>query len=124
MKKFPIDPRLLEKAEQIIKGKCTEMDERVADLGREIMEDQKTWLDAQMKDILTPELYQKGRCGEGESEIAEYVRKNGIRIIFIPDSVTIRIEVRGRPHSEFTPRLLVDGQPVPMKREGPALDQN
>lgn len=120
MKKFPIDPRLLEKAEQIIKGKCAEMDERVADLGREIMEDQKTWLDAQMKDLLPPHLYEAGKRQENLEEIAAYVKKHGIAIVYVPDTLRVRIMLRGKPHAEFVPQLMVDGVPVNRTPEKPS----
>jgi len=112
MKRKPTMSEVLNAAEPIIKKRTAEASEMVTGIGKEIMEDQRNWLDAQMKDILSPRLYHAGICGDLESEIAEYMDKHQIRVIFVPDRLVLRIMIKGRVHSQFVPQFTVDGKHV------------
>ena len=112
MSKFPIDPRVFEKAEKALKSRCAEMDEMVTDVGRQIMADQTEWLDGVMKDLLPPELYDAGKKLERQDDLKAYAQKHGIVVVFIPDTLRLRVMLRGKVHAEFIPQLTVDGEPV------------
>lgn len=89
------------------------------DIGQQIVTDQAAWLDDQMKDILPPNLYEEGKRGRMEDLIGEYMEKHKIRVIFIPDHLVIRIMIGERIHSQFIPKLTLDGEPVEMKVQKP-----
>lgn len=112
MSKPKLNPRTLKDAEKTLGYHCAEVQEMALDVGKQIMRDQAEWLDAQMKDLLPPDLYEKGKSEEGEAEIAAYAIKHGIQVILIPDSFAVRIMLHGKPHSQFVPQLLLDGEPV------------
>ena len=112
MNKFPIDPRVLQQAEKVLKKHCAEADEMVSDIGRQIMQDQKEWLDGVMKDLLPPELYDAGRKLERTEEVHAYAKKHGIVVVFIPDTLRLRVMLKGQVKAEFIPQLTVDGEPV------------
>lgn len=109
---FLIDPKILAKAEKILKKHCAEADEMVTDIGRQIMKDQTEWLDTVMKDLLPPDLYEAGRNEEKVDEIAAYAHKHGISLVYIPDTLRLRVMLHGKVHAEFVPQLTVDGEPV------------
>lgn len=92
-----------------------ELREYLQDLSHKITEDQMRWLDKAMMDLLPPDLYQAGKHGDMEREIGEYLQKNGVQIVFVPDSISIRITVKGKIHSQFAPKFTVDGEPVELK---------
>lgn len=115
----PIDPRILAKAEKILAHKFAAADEMVTDIGQKMMRDQTEWLDSVMKDILPPHLYEAGKRQENLEELAAYVQKHGIKIVFVPDSMRIRVMVHGKPHAEFAPQFTVDGKQVKIEAEMP-----
>lgn len=112
MNKFPIDPRILAKAEKILAPAFAEANEMVTDIGRRMMQDQADWLDLVMKDLLPPDLYEAGKRQEKVAEIAAYAKKHGIAVVYIKDTLRIRVMLRGKVHAEFRPQLTVDGEPV------------
>lgn len=81
---------------------------------QQIAKDQSEWLDSTVKLLLPPDLYDAGRRGERSQEIAEYLIKHKIQIIFIPDRQSIEIHVKGEKFSAFETRILVDGEPIPV----------
>lgn len=123
MSKENINPRTIAQAAKIAGFHCKEVEEMAKDLGKRMVTDQAEWLDNVMKDLLPPRLYAAGHAGELEEEIAEYIKRHGIVIIWIPDRLGIRIMLHGKVHAEFKTQLTVDGEPVCMKPEMP-LDGN
>lgn len=119
MSKRHANPRTIKEAEKVLGYHCAEVQEMALDVGKQIMRDQMEWLDVQMKDLLPPDLYEKGKREEGEAEIAAYAIKHGIQVILVPDSMAVRIMLHGKPHSEFVPTLTVDGEPVIRTPEKP-----
>lgn len=119
MSKPKINLRTIKEAEKVLGYHCSEVQEMALDVGKQIMRDQAEWLDAQMKDLLPPDLYEKGKREEGEAEISEYAHKHGIQVILIPDSFAVRIMLHGKPHSQFVSQLLLDGEPVTRTPEKP-----
>lgn len=119
MSKRHANPRTIKEAEKVLGYHCAEVQEMALDVGKQIMRDQAEWLDAQMKDLLPPDLYEKGKREECVEEIAAYANKHGIQIILVPDSLAVRIMLHGKPHSQFVPQLLVDGEPVTRTPEKP-----
>lgn len=115
MKRKPTMEEILKAAEPVIRKRTAAANEMVTGIGKEIIEDQAKWLDDQMKDILTPKLYAAGLVGDLESEIEAYMQKHGIKIVFIPDRLALRIMIGGRVHSQFIPQILVDGEKVDFK---------
>lgn len=112
MSKPKLNPRTLKQASKLASHHIQDVTEMALDVGKQIMRDQMEWLDAQMKDLLPPDLYEKGKQEEGEAEIAAYAIKHGIQVILVPDSMAVRIMLHGKPHSEFVPSFTVDGEPV------------
>ena len=92
-----------------------ELKEHLQDVGHKIVRDQHEWMDKMMADLLPPNLYEAGKHGDMEREIAEYIDRNKIQIIFIPDRCAIRIMVKGQIHSQFIPELQLDGEPIELK---------
>lgn len=115
----PIDTRILAKAEKILAHKFAAADEMVAGVSQQMMRDQGEWLDSVMKDILPPHLYEAGKRQENLEELAAYVAKHDIRIVYIPDTIRIRVMVHGKPHAEFCPQFTVDGEQVKIEAEMP-----
>lgn len=92
--------------------KMEALNEEMSGLGRQIAHDQQAWLDSCMKDILPPHLYEAARRQENLEELSAYVAKNGIRIVYLPDTLRMRVELRGRIYGEWKANLTVDGEPV------------
>jgi len=93
--------------------KATEqLHENLQGIAQEIARDQAEWLDKTMKDILTPVLYEAGRHGDMEEEIHAYMKKHGFKLVFIPDSLNIRMMKGDSVHSEFKTQFSLDGEPV------------
>lgn len=112
MSKPKLNPRTMAQASKLAAHHIQDVTEMALDVGKQIMRDQAEWLDSQMKDLLPPDLYEMGKQGEGQEEIAEYAKKHRIEIILVPDSMAIRINLGGTPHSQFVPTFTVDGEPV------------
>lgn len=115
MSKQHVNPRTMAKAAKIAGFHCKEVEEMAKDIGRKMVKDQMEWLDSVMKDLLPPRLYEAGLHGDLTEEIEAYVNKHQIKIVFIPDTLRIRVMLGERPHAEFLPQLTVDGEPVSMK---------
>jgi hypothetical protein len=92
--------------------------EALADMAHKIANDQREWLDKQMEDLLPPELYRAGQHGDMEREIEAYLLKHKIKLIWIPDSQSIRIMVGDQIHSQFITKLALDDEPVEFKPTG------
>lgn len=92
------------------KAATEELREHLQDVVREITEDQQRWLDDMMRDLLPPNLYEAGKHGDMLREIGDYLNKHKIRIVFIPDSLVIRIMIGENVHSQFIPQLMLDGE--------------
>lgn len=112
MSKRHSNPRTIEQAGKVIDYHASEIEEMANDVGKTMMRDQAEWLDAQMKDLLPPDLYATGHAGDPENKVGEYLTKHGIRLIFIPDRMVLRIMIGERVHSQFVPQLLCDGEKV------------
>jgi len=112
MKRKPTMAEILKAAAPEIKRRTDAANQELTDIGKQIMLDQQRWLDDQMKDLLPPALYEEGRHGRMETMIGEYLQKHQIQIVFIPDSLAIRIMVGKQVHSQFIPKLTIDNQPV------------
>lgn len=112
MSKPKLNPRTMAQASKLVTHHIKDVTEMALDVGKQIMRDQAEWLDAQMKDLLPPDLYEKGKHEEGQEEITEYAHKHGIQVILVPDSMAVRIMLHGKPHSQFVPSFTVDGEPV------------
>lgn len=96
--------------------KATEaLHEHLQDVAHKIAVDQEEWLDARMKELMRPDIYEKARHDDCHEEVDEYVRRRRITVTFIPDNMRIRIDVAGEPYAEFVPQLTVDGEPVEFK---------
>lgn len=118
MNKRNVNPRTIKEAEKALGYHCAEVQEMALDVGKQIMRDQAEWLDAQMKDLLPPDLYEMGKREEGLEQLSAYARKHGIQVIVIPDSFAVRIMLHGKPHSQFVPTFTVDGEPVTKSVDG------
>lgn len=103
---------VLKAAEPIIKKRTAAANEMVTGIGKQILRDQAEWLDTVMRDILPPPLYEVGQRGESSKELEDYISKHGIRIIFIPDHLAMRVMIGERVHAQFIPKLLLDGEPI------------
>lgn len=114
MSKPKINPRTLAQASKLASFHCKEVEAMALDTARKIHEDQATWLDGVMKDLLPPDLYEAGLKMDRQEEIAAYVQKHGIAVIIIPDTFRMRVMLRGKVHAEFQAQLTVDGEPVSM----------
>lgn len=90
--------------------KTEELREHLQDVVREITQDQQKWLDDMMRDLLPPNLYEAGKRGDMLREIGDYLKKHNIRLVYIADSLVIRIMVGDQIHSQFVPKLMLDGQ--------------
>lgn len=112
MSKENVTPRTMAQVIKVADYHNKELQEMAKDVSRRMLEDQAEWLDAQMKDILPPRLYDYGKRGDKEQEIGEYLRKHNIRLIHIADAMAMRIMIGDRVHSEFRPQFTVDGEPV------------
>lgn len=112
MSKPKLNPRTMAQASKLAMHHIQDVTEMALDVGKQIMRDQAEWLDAQMKDLLPPDLYEMGQRGEGQQEISDYAHKHGIQVILVPDSMAVRILLNGQPHSQFVPTFTVDGEPV------------
>lgn len=119
MSKQNFNPRTLHQAAKIAGFHCKEVEEMAKDVGKRMIADQSEWLDTVMKDLLPPDLYAAAHAGEREAEVAEYVHRHGIVIVWIPDRLGIRVMLKGKVHAEFRTQLMVDGEPVSMKPEIP-----
>jgi hypothetical protein len=103
--------------------KATEqLHEHLQDVSRRIASDQAIWLDKVMKDILPPMLYEAGKHEEKSDEVEAYLRKHKFQLVFIPDSMAVRVMRGNQVHAEFVPQFTVDGEPVTMHRTGPELN--
>lgn len=91
-----------------------ELREMLQDVSHKIANDQRDWLDKMMCDLLPPNLYEAGKHGDNFEEIEEYLHKNNIKLIFIPDSYSIRIMIGENVHSQFITKLAVDDEPIDM----------
>lgn len=91
--------------------------ESLQGVAAQIAKDQAEWMDQRMKDLLRPDIYEKARLDDEEyrDEVDGYFKAHQIRITFIPDTMRIRIMVRGTIYSEFIPQILLDGEPVDLK---------
>lgn len=87
-----------------------ELREHLQDVVREITDDQQRWLDDMMRDLLPPNLYEAGKRGDMLREVGDYLKKHKISILFVPDSLVIRIMVGDNIHSQFVPQLMLDGE--------------
>jgi hypothetical protein len=92
------------------KAATEELREHLQDVVREITEDQQKWLDDMMRDLLPPNLYEAGKRGDNIREVGEYLNKHNIRLLFVPDSLVIRIMIGDTIHSQFIPQLMLDGE--------------
>lgn len=92
------------------KAATEELREHLQDVVRQITEDQHKWLDDMMRDILPPTLYEAGKHGDMNREIGDYLSSHKIHIIFVPDSLVIRIMIGDQIHSQFVPQLMLDGE--------------
>lgn len=115
-------PRTLKQAAQVAGYHCKEVEAMAKDIGKKMVSDQSEWLDNVMKDLLPPRLYSAGHAGELETEIAEYVKRHGIQIIWIPDRLGIRVMLKGKVHAEFKTQLMVDGEPVAFQKTTDSLN--
>jgi hypothetical protein len=87
-----------------------ELTEMLQDTARKMANDQAAWLDKVMMDILPPMLYEAGKCGDLMDEIEFYLKKHGFVLVFIPDSLGLRVMRNGEVHAEFKTELTVDGE--------------
>jgi hypothetical protein len=92
------------------KAATEQLREHLQDVVGEITKDQQKWLDDMMRDLLPPNLYEAGKRGDMIREVGEYIRKHNIRILFVPDSLVIRIMIGDKMHSQFIPKLMLDGE--------------
>lgn len=118
MKNFNFNPKTLTEAAKVVGYHCKEVEEMAVDTARKMARDQTEWLDSVMKDLLPPDLYKVGKTGEDPGgKIAEYAKKHQIEIVYIADSLRIRVMLHGKPHAEFVPTFTVDGQPVKIEAQ-------
>lgn len=92
--------------------KTEELREHLQDVMHKISNDQIKWLDAVMEDLLPPRLYQAAKRNDLMDEVAAYMQKHGISIVFIPDSLALRIMLGDNVHAQFVPQLTMDGEPL------------
>lgn len=91
------------------------LNENMSDIGRQIAADQMTWVDKCMKDILTPNLYEDAKKLRNLEAVAAYMTKHDIKLVHMPDTLRLRIMVRGQIYGEWKANLTVDGEPVNFK---------
>lgn len=113
--------RIMAKAEPILKAQMEEANEMLNDMAKKMFEDQAEWLDRVFKDLLPPDLYEAGKKLERTDEIAAYAKKHGIQVVYIPDTLRIRIMLHGKPKYEFVPQLTVDGEKVEITPKSPFM---
>lgn len=109
-----LTPEIKKKIDKAAYEATREVNEMLQDVSHQIISDQNKWLDDMMRDLLPPDLYEAGKHGDMDVEIHSYLTKRDIKIIFIPDSYSIRIMVGDQIHSQFITKLAVDGEPVDM----------
>lgn len=99
-----------------VAAKATEeLREHLKDVARKIARDQEEWIDARMKEILRPDIYEKVHRDDCHTEVDAYFKKHQIKMTLIPDSNRIRIDVAGQQYAEFVPKFQMDdGEPVEM----------
>lgn len=88
------------------------------DVSHKIKNDQDDWLDGVMKDILPPRLYESGKREELTEEIEAYLKQHGFSLVFVPDSLGIRLMRHGNVHAEFRTGFKIDGEPVQFQLSG------
>lgn len=110
---------IMEAAVPEIQKRTAAATEMATDIGQQMMTDQIAWLDDQMRDILPPNLYEEGKRGRMQDLISEYLHKHKIKVVFIPDHLVLRIMIGERVHSQFVPKLTLDGEPVELKSQIP-----
>lgn len=118
MKKKVDMEKVMKIAAPIIQKRTEAANEMVTGIAKQIIQDQQEWLDGVMKDLLPPHLYQAGKRDEMELEIGNYLHRHGIRIIFIPDRLVLRVMLGEKVHSQFVPKILCDGEEVHVKATG------
>lgn len=107
------NPKTLADAAKVVGYHCKEVEEMAVDTARKMVRDQAEWLDSVMKNLLPPDLYKVGRTGEDpDGKIAEYAAKHQIQVIYVPDSLRIRVLLHGKPYADFVPTFTVDGEEV------------
>lgn len=108
--KFSIQRQINKEAQK----KTEALHEYVKDVAHQIARDQEEWIDARMKDLLRPDIYEKAKNDDCHAEVDAYIKKHRIEIVFIPDSMRIRINAAGQQYAEFVPQIALDGEVVPM----------
>ena len=111
--------QIMEQAGPALQKRTAAATEMATDIGQQIVTDQVAWLDDQMKDLLPPNLYEEGKRDRMSALIGEYLYKHKIKIVFIPDRLVLRIMIGDRVHSQFVPKLTLDGEPVEMTQKSP-----
>jgi len=106
------------------KLKMEALNAEMSDLGRQIAHDQQDWLDSCMKDLLPPDLFEAARRLERLEDLAAYAQRNDIRIVYMPDTLRMRIMVRGKVYAEWKANLVVDGEPVEFKPDNNGVDSS
>lgn len=106
--------KLTKEMRTAIDQNAVKANERIHDelkgLAGDIARDQADWLDKTLKDILPPELYEEGKRGRMLDEIDAYLNKHGFKLIYVPDSLRIRMMRNDQIHAEFITKITVDGE--------------
>lgn len=100
------------------KAKMDELNEAMSDIGRQIAADQQEWVDRCMKDLLPPNLYDDATHLRNLEAVAAYARKNDIRLVYMNDTLRLRIMVRDKIYGEWKANLTVDGDKVEFRPVG------
>jgi hypothetical protein len=108
---------------QNIADKCArvateKLNENLQGIAQEIARDQTIWLNRVMQDILPPRLFEAAKRGDLMDEVEAHLKKNGFKLVFIPDYLRIRIMKGDDVHAEFVPQLTLDGEPISMTPGG------
>jgi hypothetical protein len=87
----------------------------ILEWGREVVRDQKSWLDKAMYRLLPERFHYQVRQGHVSSrQIQDWLRENGVQVTFFRNVPMIRITVKGVLFDEWKLQLEVDGRPVDM----------
>lgn len=101
-------------ADKAAKYATEQLHENLQGIAQDIASDQALWLDKIMQDILPPRLYEAGRHGDLMEEIEAWMKSNKFKLVFIPDSLGIRVMRGDQVHAEFKTQLSMDSEPVQM----------
>jgi hypothetical protein len=105
-------------SDKVARVATEKLNENLQGIAQEMAKDQSIWLNKIMQDILPPRLFDAAIRGDLLDEVGEYLKKNHYQLVFIPDSLSVRVMRGTEVHAEFKSQFTIDGVPVDMRPGG------